>query len=432
MIDLSEIEKDQLAAQCDTDKIAHLKACAKHVAEVRLDNDEAMVLLRGRAADIKLSIQNSELRTFHLEAQRGRVTELDLVRPGQKLSSRSAPFLLEGVFMPNTTNLVVAREKKGKTTFVIAWIAAWHYGCSTFINQRIHGELPPVFIIGPDMPEEDWFACFRQYHLIEEDGTLPEDGPIKGLLHKGHQIRLDSKGVDLIESIAAGSPGALFIFDSYSELTSEMGLGEERSEFADPLRRLQKALAPHHCTLVVLHHSAANRDTGKASSRGTTALPAAVSQTIFMESPNNEDGETRIQIRTSGRSRGFKSLVRKEEADGSWVCLADGAGLVEQQQREKAITKLTQLQRQVLDGLVELREQEHDGSDYRSIAVHLGFGGQDADRMRGPVKALCGRGLAIEMPIKQSESREIGRTPHRFRVRQNVVDLVRQGGPGAL
>jgi len=429
MLDLPKPELEHLAeVLTESEKLAHLRELAKHLAAERIDGSEAMAHMRGRSADIKAAAQNPELRNFLLEAKRGKVTPLDIVRPGQRLSSRSAPFLLEGLVMPNCTNLIVGREKKGKTSLLIAWIAAWHFGCETFINQAVHGEIPPVFIIGPDMPEQDWNALLRQYHLLDEDDLLPEDGPIKGVIHKGHQIYLDRSGIDLIEELAAEHPGAIFLFDSYSALVSGLGIREEGAEFADPLLSLQAALAPHNITILLIHHSAANRDTGKATSRGSTALPAASTQKIFLESPTNEEDDPRIQIRTKGRERDFKALLRKEEPDGHWICISQGAGLVEQQNRERTISKLKGLQRKVFDALLTLRQDQPNGSDYWGIAEHIGWG-SDAkaiDRVRGPIAALCGRGLVMEMPVKAVADEDGGRPRCCFRIRQAVADPCRQ------
>ena len=428
MLDLPKTELELLAdTLSDSEKIAHLKELAKHLAAERIDSSDAMVHMRGRAGDISLGIQNPELKTFLLEAKRGKVTPLDIVRPGQRLSRRSAPFLLEGLVMPNCTNLIVGREKKGKTSLLIAWIAAWYFGCDTFINQAIHGEIPPVFIIGPDMPEQDWNALLRQYHLLDEDDLLPEDGPIKGVIHKGHQLSLDRSGIDLIEELASEHPGALFLFDSYSALVSGLGIREEGAEFADPLLSLQAALAPHNITILLIHHSAANRDTGKATSRGSTALPAASTQQIFLESPSNEEDDPRIQIRTKGRERDFKALLRKEEPDGHWVCISQGAGLIEQQNRERTISKLKGLQRKVFDALLTLRQDQPNGSDYWEIAEHLGWGtdSRAVDRVRNPIAALCGRGLVMEMPVKAVADEDGGRPRCRFRIRQAIADLCR-------
>ena len=428
MLDLPKPELERLAeVLTESEKLAHLRELAKLLAAERIDGSDAMAHIRGRCADIKAAAQNPELKSFLLEAKRGKVTPLDIVRPGQRLSSRSAPFLLEGLVMPNCTNLIVGREKKGKTSLLIAWIAAWYFGCDTFVNQAIHGELPPVFIVGPDMPQQDWFALLRLYHLLDEDGTLPEDGPIKGVIHKGHQLCLDRSGIDLIEALAAEQPGAIFLFDSYSALVSGLGIREEGAEFADPLLSLQGALAPHNITILLIHHSAANRDTGKATSRGSTALPAAATQQIFLESPSNEEDDPRIQIRTKGRERDFKALLRKEEPDGHWVCISQGAGLIEQQSRERAISNLKGRQRQVFDALLTLRQNQPHGSDLWEVAEHLGWGSDSKaiDRLRNPIAALCGRGLVMEMPVKAIAGEDGGRPRCRFRIRQAVADLCR-------
>ena len=77
------------------------------------------------------------------------------------------------------------------------------------------GNCPPVIVIGPDMSEEQWGKMLHMYDLANSDGQVKPDGPIKVLMHMGHEFALDQHGFDLIDQLAEMYPGALFIFYSY-------------------------------------------------------------------------------------------------------------------------------------------------------------------------------------------------------------------------
>ena len=123
-------------------------------------------------------------------------------------------------------------------------------------------------------------------------------------------------------------------------MISSLGLREETAEFAGPLITAQSVLARQGATTIWLHHSAANRDTGKASSRGSTALPAAADQIVFLESPSANEDDLRTQLRTKGRDVPVAALLERTKPDGVWVCHASGEELERQRMLQSQINKL--------------------------------------------------------------------------------------------
>ena len=73
-------------------------------------------------------------------------------------------------------------------------------------------------------------------------------GPVKGLFSKSEAIQLDDAGLAHIADLASAHPGALFIFDSYTKLTSKLGYKEADSRFAGPAEDVQEICAPHSIT----------------------------------------------------------------------------------------------------------------------------------------------------------------------------------------
>ena len=387
---LTELEKKKLLT--DLEKIELLKGRAKELVAARVERPEALALLRGFNSDINGPCHDPELQSFLRGASRGRTTLSDLVKPGDKLSLKAQPFLLDGVFSPNDTNLVIGREKKGKTSFVIAWISAWHYHQLKFCGFDIVGDCPPVIVIGPDMTEQQWGQFLRMYHLADDEGIVHRDGPIKKLLHMGLPFALDQNGLDLIDQLGEFYPNALFLFDSYSRLVEPLGLREETAEFAGPLIQAQAILQRHKATGIWLHHSAANRDTGKASSRGSTALPAAADQIVFLEYPSANEDDPKTLLRTKGRSIPVKAILEKTQPDGVWICHASGDELEEQRKIQSRINKVRTgtLAEKLFCAMQALHTANPCGVDLCQLAEAVDFDQtpKELDKLRKPLQRL--------------------------------------------
>ena len=181
---MEEIFPSDWIGRPEAEKIELLKALAKKLISAGVSVTDALPQLREKQELIQSSCRNQELTQFLRNVKSNKVSLDDLVKAGDTLSLKPQPFLLDSVFVPNGTNLVIGREKKGKTAFVVAWIAAWHFGCRQFCGFDLVGDCPPVVIIGPDMSEEQWGAMLHMYHLADEEGQLLPDGPIKLLLHQ--------------------------------------------------------------------------------------------------------------------------------------------------------------------------------------------------------------------------------------------------------
>lgn len=409
------------------EKVSLIRAKAKEFTSERLDPADALAQLRAYNTQIDGPCRDPELLTFLRQSKRSKVSVGDLVKAGDTLSMQRQPFILDGIFTPQATNLVVGREKKGKTSFVIAAIAAWHRGQPSFCDFDFCGDCPPVIVIGPDMSEEQWGKMLHMYGLANSDGQLLPDGPIKVLMHMGHEFALDQHGFDLIDQLAEMYPGALFIFDSYSRLVSPLGLREETSEFAGPLITAQSVLARHGATTIWLHHSAANRDTGKASSRGSTALPAAADQIVFLESPSANEEDSRTQLRTKGRDVPVSALLERTKPDGVWVCHASGEELERQRMLQSQINKLKGYSQECFQALVALHSDNLLGSDLRQIADAIGLDGtddKDIDKIRKPTKRLLALQLVSDHEVKHLGTQDGGRPAHLYRLLPKVQKLL--------
>ena len=210
----------------------------------------------------------------------------------------------------------VTGERHGSAaqTLLVAMIAAWWNGAQSYLGQPLVGTCPPVVIFGPDMSRIRWMKLLSRFGLAERSTTGKWQllGPIQGLFSKSEGIQLDDAGLARIADLASAHPGGLFIFDSYTKLTSKLGLKEGSNVYAGPAEDVQEVCAPHSITVVLLHHSGHSRqgEGAVAASRGTTALPAAFSQVInltwFKRKENKAD--KRVLLETEGRGQGVQRL----------------------------------------------------------------------------------------------------------------------------
>ena len=166
--------------------------------------------------------------------------------------------------------------------------------------------------MGPDQTENDWQECLLRAGLSDAEGNV--DDAIVGVFHKGCPLHLDEGGIDQIVEYCRQHPDLIILLDSYAAATAALGLEEKSASYADPLMDLQEAIAPYNASLIVIHHSNKQSAKGRASSasRGTTALPAAVSQTVSLSWVSDPE-ENPLAPRTIG-----SKSQRKAELAARW------------------------------------------------------------------------------------------------------------------
>ncbi|MDA9868028.1 AAA family ATPase [Synechococcus sp. AH-224-I15] len=391
---MREIFPNEYVNNTEAQKIALLKELARELIDDHVSIQEALPQLREQKDLIQSSCRDSELSQFLQAVKRKKVSLDQLIKPGGKLKLTSEPFILNGVIISGGTNLIVGREKKGKSAFVAAMVGAWSHGQEQFCGFDFVGPCPPVAIIGPDMSEAQWGKMLHSYHLADEEGNLPDDSPIKYLLHMGHGLSLDQHGLDLIDQIAEDlcnrfpDQQPLLIFDAYARLVDDLGLQEATSEFATPMSSAQALLRKYKVTDVWLHHSAANRETGKATSRGSTALPALADQQIFMEYPTANEDDPRTALRTKGRDVPVRALLERTKPDGVWVVHASGDEVEAQKQIQERIEKLKEgtQPRDCFNAMQTLHPANPGGVDLWQIAEVLGI--DKSETLRKPINRL--------------------------------------------
>ncbi len=213
----------------DPQKIQSLRAMASKLLEEKTPFADRVPLLRARAQELDITLRDGELNRLIWDARRAAAGAVDGLGPGDLINLAPTPWHWEGVLMPEALNLLVALPKVGKTSLMLAMIAAWHRGEGSFLGLPFYGPCPPVLIVGTDQPDNDWGR------MLQEVGLLPDgiiSAPIVRLFHRGSPLHLSPEGIEAIAVYAASHPKLFVLLDSIAALTSPLGLDENSAEIS--------------------------------------------------------------------------------------------------------------------------------------------------------------------------------------------------------
>ncbi len=316
---------------------------------------DRMMHLRQVAKSKGLNIKESEIRRKIWEGRRRSQGEPEMLVPGMAIDAPKDKWALENIFMAAKTNLMVSLPKVGKTTLFVDLISKWHLGFDEYLGQKLIGKCPPVLIVGLDMNRSDWMPLLGRFGLAEwneekEKWFLLENGPIRGMFTQNEPIYLDDYGLARIEKIVSREKGYFCLFDSYHKLIKPFGLSEADANFDGPLCDMQEVLAPHNSTPIVIHHSGHSRkgEGAVAASRGSTALPAAVSQVINLRWLRREEdiNDKRVVLETEGRGEELSIIILQENK--RWSLEGEASEVFAEQRLIDAEEQLNDLQDEVL------------------------------------------------------------------------------------
>ena len=336
-----------------------LQAIKEHAAFLvtsEKDQQQQFYLLRLFIQDGNTPLRDTEIRSYLTEARSNLSGAAKPRRRGERMDTTPTPWVWEGVVMAGTTNLLVAPPKVGKSALMAGMIGAWWRGDVNYLGHKLEGKCPPVFIIGTDQPENDWFTILKREGLTKNNGELA--GPIECLWHTGAPLHLNDKGIAELETLASQNPGAFFLLDSYHACVSPLGIDEATSAFDGPARALASALAPYQATLVMIHHTNKSVAGGNATnaSRGSNALPACASLTILMNwlkqpAEGQTQSDFRVVLKTQGRAKGTTMVT--ELLDNGWITHGEGAEAMAQEARAEAELELQGRQADIFDFIKE-------------------------------------------------------------------------------
>ena len=362
--------------------------------DCQIKTRDRIVFLREKSRELELSLRDSEIRAKIWEGRKRSTGLVEMLSPDMEIEAPQEVWLVEDLIMKSDTNLLVASPKVGKTSLVIDLIGRWSRGVhDSYLGQKFIGKCPPVVIVGTDMPRSRWMPLFGRFGLAQPVGKDKWKllDPIVGLFTQNEALHLDDPGLDRIGEIASKNEGCLMLIDSYSKCVSPLGLKESDSSFAGPIGDLQEVVAPYGVTLIVIHHSGKQSlDSGAVmASRGTTALPAAVSQIINLKWFNRHEDrqDKRILLETEGRGESLEAIILQNQY--GFESEGNASEVIEKLRERKIIADLPDIQSEALDEVKNLFPKETTTGDIKKA---LKTGNRNALRA---LRALEKKGLLV-------------------------------------
>jgi hypothetical protein len=358
-------------------KLQALQQLAIRLQADRVPFADRLPTLRHKAQELIINVRDAELIGMLTAARRRRLGTDGLLGPGDRLKLTPEPWACAGLILLACLNLLVALPKQGKTSLIVALIAAWHHGAGAFLDRPLHGPCPPVLLIGSDQGEADWARLLQPAGLVDEQGKILP--PIIGLAHAGKPVHLDPEGIDRIADYAQRHPGLFVLIDSLAACIAPLGLKEESPELAMPVAELMEQLEPHGATVVLIHHASKGRagEGATSASRGSTALPALASQILKLgpATAGNTQDRRRV-LTTEGRGGNPLALVIERE-DSGWIVHGGLETLEREQDQAEALRKLNDRQAECLEVVKERWGDGLERTTAADVVAALSLSGKD-------------------------------------------------------
>jgi len=397
------------------------------VCDQTISSRDRLVHLRSVADGLNTRFTDGELRQALWAARRELNGAAEPIPQGGKLVVTEAPWLWQDIILLGCTNLVVALPKVGKSRLMTQMLGRMVIGAGLFLGKELATDPKPILIVGTDQPQRDWAKCLSLAGLLNPDNTM--HGSIVALFHKGCPLHLDEEGIERLVGYCEKHPGLVILLDSYAACTAQLGLDENSSAFAEPLLDLQEAIAPHDCTLVVIHHSSKGKAGQRASmsSRGGTALPAAVSQTIDLTWAQEEAAgpvrDSKVKLSTEGReSQPIEIWIQQIDDGRDWILHGSGAELAFAQKIEQAVEKLNDRQSEALAVIADHWEKHQEGLDAVRLGNALAIKDHPTSKARTVITSLLNKRLIEAAGMRQADGETGGQPAKLFRPIQFVRD----------
>ena len=373
-------------------------------SDCEIQSKDRIVYLRDKAKNLGLNLRDSEIRAKIWEGRKRSKGLVTMLAPDMEINAPQEVWLVEDLIMKSDTNLLIASPKVGKTTLVIDLIGKWSRGVEdSYLGKKFIGKCPPVFIVGTDMPRSRWLPLLNRFGLAERIGKDKWKllNQIVGLFTQNESLQLDDSGLSRIGELVSKHEGCLLLIDSYSKVVAPLGVKEADASFAGPIGDLQEVVAPFGVTTIVIHHSG-KQSLGSGAvmaSRGSTALPAAVSQVINLKWFNRDENrqDKRILLETEGRGMSLEAIILQTQY--GFETEGNATDVIEKQKEKEKIARLQDSQAEVFEEVKDRRPQEVTSGDIKN-ALRIG----DRSALRS-LRALERKGLLISETRRTDKGR---------------------------
>ena len=373
-------------------------------SDCEIQSKDRIVYLRDKAKNLGLNLRDSEIRAKIWEGRKRSKGLVTMLAPDMEINAPQEVWLVEDLIMKSDTNLLIASPKVGKTTLVIDLIGKWSRGVEdSYLGKKFIGKCPPVFIVGTAMPRSRWLPLLNRFGLAERIGKDKWKllNPIVGLFTQNESLHLDDSGLSRIGELVSKHEGCLLLIDSYSKVVAPLGVKEADASFAGPIGDLQEVVAPFGVTTIGIHHSG-KQSLGSGAvmaSRGSTALPAAVSQVINLKWFNRDENrqDKRILLETEGRGMSLEAIILQTQY--GFETEGNATDVIEKQKEKEKIARLQDSQAEVFEEVKDRRPQEVTSGDIKN-ALRIG----DRSALRS-LRALERKGLLISETRRTDKGR---------------------------
>ena len=373
-------------------------------SDCEIQSKDRIVYLRDKAKNLGLNLRDNEIRAKIWEGRKRSKGLVTMLAPDMEINAPQEVWLVEDLIMKSDTNLLIASPKVGKTTLVVDLIGKWSRGVEdSYLGKKFIGKCPPVFIVGTDMPRSRWLPLLNRFGLAERIGKDKWKllNPIVGLFTQNESLHLDDSGLSRIGELVSKHEGCLLLIDSYSKVVAPLGVKEADASFAGPIGDLQEVVAPFGVTTIVIHHSG-KQSLGSGAvmaSRGSTALPAAVSQVINLKWFNRDENrqDKRILLETEGRGMSLEAIILQTQY--GFETEGNATDVIEKQKEKEKIARLQDSQAEVFEEVKDRRPQEVTSGDIKN-ALRIG----DRSALRS-LRALERKGLLISETRRTDKGR---------------------------
>ncbi|WP_341882107.1 AAA family ATPase [Synechococcus sp. UW140] len=284
-----------------------------------------------------------------------------------------------------SSNLVIAPPKVGKTALMLHLAGCMLGGKSHCLGQPIHNRCDQLIILGADMLAKEWTKLLRREGLAKTNPDGSVSMPKVKLAAKGNKLDLSPMGIKSIVTMCKERPNSLLLVDC---LRSYLEGDENNREFITQLERLFVALAEVNCkaTIVCIHHA---RKSGGANaidaSSGHSSIPAAFDQTIKMSwltAENDIQADKRILVNSTGRGSQDQSIVVEliGIAPAMWISHGDAKDLIKAEAITQALDALSDREEKQYDFVQGFYEKHGLGVSSKLFRLHFDLSQQGADR----------------------------------------------------
>tara|TARA_E500000331_G_C17252059_1_gene711592 strand:+ start:452 stop:1819 length:1368 start_codon:yes stop_codon:yes gene_type:complete len=352
-------------------------------------------------------------------------------RGGEKMKFNPAPFMWHGIVMANTTNLIVSLPKVGKSRLFTQMYGQLAKGEDSFLGQKLQDEIPPIYIAGTDQPDDDWALCLRLAGLLDKKTDTLDKRILRLHTKNKNPIHLDDKGIDTIAAACQEFPKLLLLLDSYSSCVAPLGLNESDANFAEPLLDLQEAISPYKPTVIIIHHSGkGNAGLGASmSSRGTTALPAAVSQTVNLSKMQKESPlaptDDRVKLITEGRaSKPLDLLIEQIDNGEEWILHGDADHVAKVEAVQDLVDGLNARQTLAIEDITDHWNATGQPMNAQDLADAIGIEGKNPhSRAREVLASLEKIHLVIGAGDKKAKGNGGGKPMKLYKPTKEAISL---------